>query len=81
MMNKGPANAAQKKQAAAKGGKPPAALPEITDNRPHYIKYECDVAESNGGEGLNVTEELAIKFANTSLLIELYETNRETLEE
>ena len=59
----------------------PVSLPEITDQRPRTIKYECDMTEQNGGEGLNVTEDVAIKFADAVFTIELYETNRETLEE
>ena len=56
-------------------------MPEITDNRPRTINYKKDFAEENAGVGLTVNEEIAVKFSNSFLTIELYETHRETLEE
>ena len=40
-----------------------------------------DFTEMNGGVGMTVTEALAVKFSTSTLTLELYETNRETLED
>ena len=66
-----------KKGNNAKGG----GLEEITDNRPRWIKYEHDCAELNGGEGLLVDEAVAKKFSTAFINLQVFETNRETLEE
>lgn len=53
--------AAAKKPPPAKGGNT-SKLEEITDNRPRIISYERDCAAESNGVGLDVTEEIAIKF-------------------
>lgn len=70
-----PAN--KKKVDPKKGAKNTAALEEITDHRPRFIKYEHDFVEENNGVGLEVTEEIAIKFASAKLNLEIYEVDRE----
>ena len=75
-----PAKAAPKKPDPKKGAKM-GALEEITDNRPRIVRYERDCTEENNGIGLQVTEEVALKFAQAQLRIEIWETDRETQEE
>ena len=75
--------AAEKKQ-VIKG-----ALPEQTDDRPRTIKFIKDfgpddpAAPNNTGRefGINVTEEVAIAFSTAYFDMEIWDTNRETLEE
>ena len=67
--------AAENKKGAVKG------LEEITDSRPRTIKYTRDFFEETNGEGLEITEEVAVKLAAAFLKLEVIETNRETLEE
>jgi len=58
-----------------KGAKKPAEpkrggaskLDEITDNRPRIVNYERDCAAESGGLGLEVTEDVAIKFSEALL--------------
>ena len=71
-----PAN--KKKPEPKKGAKNTAALEEITDNRPRFIAYEYDVVEANNGVGLEVTEDIAIKFASAKLNLAIYEVDRES---
>lgn len=68
--------------------KPPApakgktnTLEEITDNRPRTIKFIKDFAEENNGQGLEVTEAVALKFSEATFNIKVFEVNRETQEE
>ena len=70
-----PAN--KKKPEPKKGAKNTAALEEITDHRPRFIAYEYDVVEANNGVGLEVTEDIAIKFASAKLNLAVYEVDRE----
>ena len=75
-----------KAKAAAAKKAPPAAknqskLEDITDNRPRIINYERDCAAENNGVGLDVTEEIAVKFQEAVLNIQIFDTNKETLEE
>ena len=71
-------SAPPKKPADNKKGGPGKPLEEITDNRPRIIKYEHDFAELNNGEGLQVNEIVARKFANAYINLQVFETNRET---
>lgn len=52
--------------AAAKGGAAGSKLEDISDNRARIINYEKDFA-ADSGSGLEVTEEVAIKFSEAIL--------------
>ena len=72
---KAPAKKPEPKKAAAGKG---AYLEEITDHRAQTLKFERDFALENNGVGLEVTEDVAVKFSEVMLDLRLYETNRET---
>ena len=73
------------KAAAAKKGADPkkaaSKLEEITDNRPRTVKYEYDVTEMNNGVSMEITEEIAQAFQTSFMKIEVFDVNKETLEE
>ena len=58
-----------------------AKLEEITDNRPRIVNYEHDFAEANGGVGLEVTEDVAVSFAEAVFNLQVFDVDRETQEE
>ncbi len=64
---KAKAAAAKKAPPAGKGGA--AKLEEITDNRPRTISYERDFAAEANGVGIDITEDIAIKFQEAILNI------------
>lgn len=55
------------------------ALDEITDNRPRIISYVKDFAAEGGP--MKITEDVAKRFAETMIRVEVVEVNRETQEE
>jgi hypothetical protein len=69
--------AAPAKQDPKKGG----MLEEITDNRPRQITYTKDFSAEQGGQGLRITEDIAKRFAESFMKIEVFEIHRETLAE
>ena len=73
------------KAAAAKKGADPkkagSKLEEITDNRPRIVKYQHDVTELNNNVSMEITEEIAEEFTGASMKIEVFDVNKETLEE
>ena len=81
------AEASKAKDKAAK--KPPpnqkggggSKLEAIDDTRARIINYERDVASENNGLGLEITEDVAIKFSEAVLNLQVFETNVETSEE
>ena len=74
------------KAKAAPGKKPPAQaakpgqgkMEDINDNRPRIVNYERDVAEANGGIGLEVTEEVAIRMSEAMLSLQVFDLDKET---
>ena len=74
------ASAAAKKPPPGKGAAT-SKLEEITDDRPRTINYERDVSAENNGIGLEVTEDVAIKFSEAMLSLQVYTTDLETSEE
>ena len=71
--------AAKKPSDAKKGGA--SKLEEVADNRPRTVNYERDFAAEANGIGLEITEEVAIKFSEAVLNLQVFETNTETQEE
>ena len=79
------------KTKAAAGKKPPAApakgggagskLEEITDNRARIVNYERDFAAENNGVGLEVSEDVAIKFSEAILHLQVFDIDKETQDE
>ena len=74
-----------KKPAPGGGGAKPdpkkgGALEEITDNRPRQISYNKDFGQEMGG-GIKITEEVAKRFSEASMKVDIVEVNRETQEE
>lgn len=65
--------------AAKPDPKKAGALDEITDNRPRIISFVKDFAEAGGPT--KITEEVAKRFAETMIRVEVIEVNRETQEE
>ena len=77
----------------AKGGaakKPPVAPPkgaagskleDIADNRARTVNYEKDFAADNNGVGLEVTEDVAIKFSEAILNLQVFDIDKETQDE
>ena len=76
---KAKAAAAKKAPPAGKGNA--SKLEEITDNRPRTISYERDFAAEANGVGLDITEDIAIKFQEAILNIQVFDTDKESLEE
>lgn len=60
-----------------KGG----ALEEITDNRPRQVSFVKDFTVEHGPTGMRITEEIAKRFSQTYMQINVIEVNRETQEE
>lgn len=60
-----------------KGG----SLEEITDNRPRQISFTKDFSLDVGGGAIRITEELAKRFSEYSMKVDIIEVNRENLEE
>ena len=56
-------------------------LEEITDNRARTVNYEHDFAEANNGVGLEVTEDVAVRFAEATFNLQVFDVDRETQEE
>ena len=67
--------AAPAKPDPKKGG----VLEEITDNRPRQVSYTKDFAAEQGGQGIRITEEVAKRFADAIMKVDIYEVHRETL--
>ena len=73
------AKAATGKKAAADPKKAAGSkMEEITDNRPRIVNYERDCALENNGVGLEVTEDIAVKFQTAVLNLKLFDTDKET---
>ena len=78
-------------KAKAAAGKKPAAAPqkgaagskleEISDNRARIVNYERDCAAENNGVGLEVTEDVAIKFSEAILHLQVFDIDKETQDE
>lgn len=76
------AKAATGKKAAADPKKAAGSkMEEITDNRPRIVNYERDCALENNGVGLEVTEDIAVKFQTAVLNLKLFDTDKETQED
>lgn len=76
-----------KAKGAAAGKKPPvdpkkaaSKLEEITDNRARTISYEKDFAVEGSGS-LEVSQDIAVKFSETILTMQIFDTDRESSEE
>ena len=61
--NKPGGKAAPAKKADPKKNQKTVTLEEITEKRPMTVKFERDCALEANGEGLEITEEVAIKFS------------------
>ena len=68
-----------KKAADPKKG-PTGKLEDITDNRPRQVNYERNCADEAGAP-LEITEEIAKKFSEAWMNVEIIEINKETQEE
>ncbi len=77
----GAKGAAAQKKAPPKADPKKGGLEEITDNRPRTVSHLKDFALEQGGSGLRVTEDIAKRFQEAFLKIEIYSVNRENLEE
>lgn len=67
-------NASFKKQPTVVKGGGHAKLEEISDNRARIINYERN-GTGEEGVGLDITEEIAFKFTEAVLNLEIYEAN------
>ena len=80
-LGKSPSKAPPKRPELRKPTGKPAALEEITEQRPMTVKFERDFALENNGVGLEISEDVAVKFSEAVLNLQVFETNRETMEE
>ena len=69
-----------KKPVDPKKGGPTGKLEDITDNRPRQVNYERNCAEEPNGS-IEITEELAIKFSEAFMNVQIIEINKENQEE
>lgn len=56
-------------------------MEDISDDRARTVNYERDVAAENNGVGLEMSEEVAIKFSETYLNLQIFDVDKETQDE
>ena len=66
-----------KKPPDPKKGGPTGKLEDISDNRPRQVSYERNCAEEAGG-ALEISEEVAIKFSEAFMNVQIFESDKET---
>ena len=71
----------KKKAADPKKAGAGSKLEDISDSRPRTINYERDCVAENNGMSLEVTEDVAIKFSEALLSLQVFEVNKENTAE